>query len=236
MSELRQQMLADLRIRNYAERTRGIYVQRVAEMARHFDRSPKDVTKEEVRDYHHLPLQGLPQPTSSVPHASASGVRAPLPAPPSSETLRPLPRLPRQWKPNSTPRLLSRCARPAQALGRPRCRARRRRRDPPRPPAYRPAPVHELQAGRPPLRPGLRTTASLPAVSTCRRLKPGLSLGGPMHPSAHTAPPPTPSAPIGLGQGSRPLQASRARPSRPTCRHRPTLFLTASSSIAPTTA
>jgi site-specific recombinase XerD len=51
MSELRQQMLADLRIRNYAERTQGIYVQRVAEMARHFERSPKDVTKEEVRDY-----------------------------------------------------------------------------------------------------------------------------------------------------------------------------------------
>ena len=51
MSELRQQMLADLRIRNYAERTQGIYVQRVAEMARHFQRSPKDLTKEEVRDY-----------------------------------------------------------------------------------------------------------------------------------------------------------------------------------------
>jgi len=51
MSKLRQQMLADLRIRNYAERTQGIYVHRVAEMARHFQRSPKDVTKEEVRDY-----------------------------------------------------------------------------------------------------------------------------------------------------------------------------------------
>lgn len=51
MSELRQQMLADLRIRNYAERTQGIYVHRVAEMARHFKRSPEDVTKEEVRAY-----------------------------------------------------------------------------------------------------------------------------------------------------------------------------------------
>jgi len=51
MSELRQQMLADLRIRNYAERTQGIYVHRVAEMARHFKRSPEDLTKEEVRSY-----------------------------------------------------------------------------------------------------------------------------------------------------------------------------------------
>jgi site-specific recombinase XerD len=51
MSELRQQMLADLRIRNYAERTQGIYVHRVAEMARHFKRSPEKLTKEEVRDY-----------------------------------------------------------------------------------------------------------------------------------------------------------------------------------------
>ena len=51
MSELRQQMLADLRIRNYAERTQAIYIRRVAEMARHFQRSPADVTKEEVRAY-----------------------------------------------------------------------------------------------------------------------------------------------------------------------------------------
>ena len=35
MSELRQKMLTDLRIRNYAERTQEIYIARVAEMARH---------------------------------------------------------------------------------------------------------------------------------------------------------------------------------------------------------
>jgi integrase/recombinase XerD len=51
MSELRQQMMADLRIRNYAERTQKIYVQRVAEMARDLKRSPDVLTKEEVRDY-----------------------------------------------------------------------------------------------------------------------------------------------------------------------------------------
>lgn len=51
MSELRQQMLADLRIRNYAERTQGIYVTRVAEMARHFKRPPDSLTSEDVRGY-----------------------------------------------------------------------------------------------------------------------------------------------------------------------------------------
>lgn len=51
MSELRQQMLADLRIRNYAVRTQEIYIGRVAEMARHFNRSPDELSAAEVRDY-----------------------------------------------------------------------------------------------------------------------------------------------------------------------------------------
>jgi len=50
-SELRQKMLADLRIRNYAERTQEIYIGRVAEAARHFKRSPEGLTTEEVRGY-----------------------------------------------------------------------------------------------------------------------------------------------------------------------------------------
>jgi integrase/recombinase XerD len=51
MSELRRQMLADLRIRNYAERTQDIYITRVAEMARHFNRSPEALSQAEVRGY-----------------------------------------------------------------------------------------------------------------------------------------------------------------------------------------
>ncbi len=51
MSELRRKMLTDLRIRNYAERTQEIYITRVAEMARHFKRSPEELGHEEVRDY-----------------------------------------------------------------------------------------------------------------------------------------------------------------------------------------
>lgn len=51
MSELRRKMLADLQIRDYAERTQEIYITRVAEMARHFNRSPDSLTSEEVRGY-----------------------------------------------------------------------------------------------------------------------------------------------------------------------------------------
>ncbi len=51
MSELRQKMLTDLRIRNYAERTQEIYIRRVAEMAQHFGRSPDTLGREEIRGY-----------------------------------------------------------------------------------------------------------------------------------------------------------------------------------------
>lgn len=51
MSELRQNMLADLQVRNYAERTQGIYIARVAEAARHFGRSPDRIRPEELRNY-----------------------------------------------------------------------------------------------------------------------------------------------------------------------------------------
>jgi len=51
MSELRQRMLTDLRIRNYAERTQAIYITCVAEMARHLRRSPAALSAEEVREY-----------------------------------------------------------------------------------------------------------------------------------------------------------------------------------------
>lgn len=51
MSELRQRMLTDLRIRNYAERTQAIYITRVADMARHLRRSPAALSAEEVHEY-----------------------------------------------------------------------------------------------------------------------------------------------------------------------------------------
>ena len=51
MSELRRKMLADLKVRNYAERTRAIYIGRVAELAQHFGRSPDRIRRGEIRDY-----------------------------------------------------------------------------------------------------------------------------------------------------------------------------------------
>ena len=51
MSELRRKMQADLRVRNYSGRTQAIYIRRVAEMARHFGRSPDALGREELRGY-----------------------------------------------------------------------------------------------------------------------------------------------------------------------------------------
>ena len=51
MSELRRKMQADLRIRNYAERTQATYISRVAEIARYYNRSPADLSADEVREY-----------------------------------------------------------------------------------------------------------------------------------------------------------------------------------------
>jgi integrase/recombinase XerD len=51
MTILRQRMIEDLRIRNYAERTIETYVERVAEFARHFGRSPDRLGPEQIRQY-----------------------------------------------------------------------------------------------------------------------------------------------------------------------------------------
>ena len=51
MSELRGRMVADLRIRNYAPATQVMYIRRVRAMAEHFDRSPADLGREEIRTY-----------------------------------------------------------------------------------------------------------------------------------------------------------------------------------------
>jgi integrase/recombinase XerD len=51
MTPLRQRMLEDLRVRNYAERTRGIYILQVARFAKHYGRSPEQLGGEEIRRY-----------------------------------------------------------------------------------------------------------------------------------------------------------------------------------------
>ncbi len=64
MTALRQRMLEDLRIRNYAPTTVSAYVRCVAEFANHFNRPPDRLGPDEIRDWQlHL---------LNVQHASAS--------------------------------------------------------------------------------------------------------------------------------------------------------------------
>lgn len=51
MTPLRQRMLEDLRVRNYAPRTQQTYIDHVARFARHCGRSPEHLGPEEIRAY-----------------------------------------------------------------------------------------------------------------------------------------------------------------------------------------
>jgi len=55
MTPLRQRMLADLKLRNYAPGTQRLYLSRVARFAAHYGRCPSELGPEEARKYlHHL--------------------------------------------------------------------------------------------------------------------------------------------------------------------------------------
>ena len=73
MTELRQRMIADLRIRNYSPRTVECYTRCVAAFARHFGRSPADLGPDRIRAY-------PPPPLARPPPTNGSGL---LRAPPS---------------------------------------------------------------------------------------------------------------------------------------------------------
>jgi integrase/recombinase XerD len=51
MTQLRQRMETDLRLRNYSPRTQHVYVQQVARCAQHFAKSPAELSAEELRAY-----------------------------------------------------------------------------------------------------------------------------------------------------------------------------------------
>lgn len=91
MTPLRQRMLEDMSIRNFAQNTQESYLQQVSSFARHFSRSPEELGPEEIRAYQsHLVTDR---------HLSASSVGT------ASAALRFLYRvtLKRDWKPDDIP-------------------------------------------------------------------------------------------------------------------------------------
>ena len=53
MTTLRQRMLADLQLRNYAPSTQNLYLRHVARFAAHYGRCPTELGPEEAREYFH---------------------------------------------------------------------------------------------------------------------------------------------------------------------------------------
>ena len=75
MTPLRQRMLEDLRIRNYAPTTVECYVRSVAEFAKHFNKPPDQLGPEEIRVVAVVPAQ---RKASQALHLHSGRLRAPL--------------------------------------------------------------------------------------------------------------------------------------------------------------
>ncbi len=72
MTPLRQRMLEDMGIRNFAENTQLSYVQQVSAFARYFDRSPEELGPEQIRVYQSHLVQTRRLAPSSVGTATAA--------------------------------------------------------------------------------------------------------------------------------------------------------------------
>jgi integrase/recombinase XerD len=75
MTTLRQRMLEDLRIRNYAPTTGACYIRSVAEFARHFNKPPDQLGPEEIRAWQLFLAQGK---ASQALHLHSGRLRAPI--------------------------------------------------------------------------------------------------------------------------------------------------------------
>ncbi|MCB9434945.1 MAG: phage integrase N-terminal SAM-like domain-containing protein [Ardenticatenaceae bacterium] len=51
MTPLREKMLADLQLRGLAVKTQDAYIRAVRQLAAHYDKSPDQITEEELRMY-----------------------------------------------------------------------------------------------------------------------------------------------------------------------------------------
>ena len=51
MTELRQNFIRDLQLRNFSERTVEAYVRAVRQLAQHFNKPPDSITEEELKEY-----------------------------------------------------------------------------------------------------------------------------------------------------------------------------------------
>ena len=51
MTPLRQRMREDMQLRGFAPRTQAVYIHAVAQFARYYNKSPEQISEEEVRGY-----------------------------------------------------------------------------------------------------------------------------------------------------------------------------------------
>ena len=67
MTPLRQRMIDDMRLVGLSDGTQQVYLDAVARLARHYKRSPQDLTEEQVRTYFiELSRRGLAPSTVRV--------------------------------------------------------------------------------------------------------------------------------------------------------------------------
>src|SRR5438132_7787720 len=72
MTPLRQRMIEDMQLRNFATTTQRSYIHYVADFAKHFNRSPQDLDLEAVRQYQlHLAQERKLSPQSINTFVSA---------------------------------------------------------------------------------------------------------------------------------------------------------------------
>lgn len=68
MTELRQRMIEDMRLRGLSARTQEVYVRSVRQLAEHYGRSPDLITEEELRSYflHLVEVKRFARPTITI--------------------------------------------------------------------------------------------------------------------------------------------------------------------------